>query len=102
MSHLRSLWQSLTQPWRPSKVRQLERLLQFFRTTLTCNILFLGGKKTKGAFIPGKGLHQNEPFENLLAASNPALATFKGGKNTKGAFIPGKGLHKVQPFNESA
>lgn len=52
---------------------------------------FKGGKKTKGSFIPGKGLREHESFETLVAA-NPALETFKGGKRTKGAFIPGKGL----------
>jgi hypothetical protein len=52
---------------------------------------FKGGKKTKGAFIPGKGLREREEFDSLLAGlNNPALQTFKGGKKTKGAFIPGK------------
>lgn len=37
-----------------------------------------GGKKTKGAFIPGKGLHGKEPFDKLMAVNNPALETFKG------------------------
>ena len=39
-----------------------------------------------GAFIPGKGLHQYESFDELVAANNPALQTFKGGKKTKGPF----------------
>ena len=54
---------------------------------------FKGGKKTKGAFIPGKGLRSKE---DELLASNPALETFKGGKKTKGAFIPGKGLRNTE------
>ena len=53
---------------------------------------FKGGKKTKGSFIPGKGLRQHHDDE--LVAVNPALETFKGGKRTKGAFIPGKGLRQ--------
>jgi hypothetical protein len=52
---------------------------------------FKGGKKTKGSFIPGKGLRDHESFDTLVAA-NPALETFKGGKSTKGSFIPGKGI----------
>jgi hypothetical protein len=52
---------------------------------------FKGGKKTKGAFIPGKGLRNTEEYDQLVAGlENPALQTFKGGKRTKGAFIPGK------------
>jgi hypothetical protein len=56
---------------------------------------FKGGKKTKGAFIPGKGLRQHDDDDVLVAGlNNPALQTFKGGKKTKGAFIPGKGLRQ--------
>jgi hypothetical protein len=54
---------------------------------------FKGGKKTKGSFIPGKGIRLHE--ENLIA-SNPALETFKGGKKTKGSFIPGKGIRQQE------
>mmetsp|Transcript_46387 Transcript_46387/g.129326 ORF Transcript_46387/g.129326 Transcript_46387/m.129326 type:complete len:162 (-) Transcript_46387:157-642(-) len=50
---------------------------------------FKGGKKTKGQFIPGKGMRMRE--EELLAM-NPALETFKGRRGTKGQFIPGKGM----------
>jgi len=32
-----------------------------------------GAKKTKGAFIPGKGMRQYETFDELVAVSNPAL-----------------------------
>ena len=46
---------------------------------------FKGRKPTRGAFIPGKGIRQQE---ELIAASNPALQTFKGTKGTKGAYIP--------------
>jgi hypothetical protein len=53
---------------------------------------FKGGKKTKGSFIPGKGMRDHESSLDTLVASNPALETFKGSKQTKGAFIPGKGL----------
>ena len=61
---------------------------------------FKGRKPTKGAFIPGKGLHSNMSFDNLVALENPALQTFKGRKKTKGAFIPGKGLHSSNTFDE--
>jgi hypothetical protein len=54
---------------------------------------FKGGKKTKGSFIPGKGIRLQE--ENLIT-SNPALETFKGGKKTKGSFIPGKGIRQQE------
>ena len=60
---------------------------------------FKGSKGTKGAFIPGKGLRNNEDFEALMAANNPALETFKGRKGTKGAFIPGKGLRNNESFD---
>jgi hypothetical protein len=32
---------------------------------------FKGGKKTKGSFIPGKGIRQHDEEEELLIASNP-------------------------------
>jgi hypothetical protein len=51
---------------------------------------FKGGKRTKGQFIPGKGMRNTEEFDQLVAFNNPALETFKGGKRTKGQFIPGK------------
>lgn len=38
----------------------------------------------EGSFIPGKGLHEHESFDQLVAANNPALQTFKGGRKTKG------------------
>ena len=60
---------------------------------------FKGRKGTKGAFIPGKGLRNNEEYDRLMAASNPALQTFKGSKGTKGAFIPGKGLRNNESFD---
>jgi hypothetical protein len=59
---------------------------------------FKGGRKTKGAFIPGKGMRNRE--DNLLAGINPALQTFKGRERTKGAFIPGKGLRMNESFEE--
>ena len=59
---------------------------------------FKGGKKTKGSFIPGKGLREHESFETLVAA-NPALETFKGSKSTKGSFIPGKGIRNHDDDN---
>lgn len=59
---------------------------------------FKGRKKTKGSFIPGKGIREHEEFESLVSVSNPALQTFKGGKKTKGSFIPGKGLHEHVDF----
>jgi hypothetical protein len=64
---------------------------------------FKGGKKTKGSFIPGKGLREQESFEEIqmvndsnynfgtILATNPALETFKGRKRTSGSFVPGKG-----------
>jgi len=61
-----------------------------------------GAKKTKGAFIPGKGMRQYETFDELVAVSNPALETMKGKKKTKGAFIPGKGMRAHQSFEELA
>jgi hypothetical protein len=61
---------------------------------------FKGRKRTKGAFIPGKGLRNQEDFDSLVAGlQNPALQTFKGGKKTKGAFIPGKGLRNQEDFD---
>ncbi len=39
-------------------------------------------------------------FDELVAASNPALETFKGGKKTKGAYIPGKGLRDQVSFDQ--
>ena len=49
------------------------------------------------AFIPGKGLRNNEEFGTLVSGlSNPASATFKGRKPTKGQFTPGKGLHNTE------
>jgi len=59
---------------------------------------FKGGKKGKGQFIPGKGLHLNEEYDRLMAITNPALQTFKGGKQGKGQFIPGKGLHLNEEY----
>lgn len=59
---------------------------------------FKGGKKTKGSFMPGKGLREHESFETLVAA-NPALETFKGSKSTKGSFIPGKGIRNHDDDN---
>jgi hypothetical protein len=59
---------------------------------------FKGRKKTKGSFIPGKGIREHEEFESLVSVSNPALQTFKGGKKTKGSFIPGKGLHGHEDY----
>lgn len=58
-----------------------------------------GRKKTKGQFIPGKGLHTNEEFDRLMAIQNPALQTLKGRKKTKGQFIPGKGMHMNEEFD---
>ena len=56
---------------------------------------FKGAKKTKGTFIPGKGLRQHDDDDFLIAGlKNPAGETFKGGKKTKGTFIPGKGLRQ--------
>ena len=43
---------------------------------------FKSRKKTKGSFIPGKGIRDSESFDNLMA-SNPALETFKSRKKTK-------------------
>ena len=60
---------------------------------------FKGGKKTKGSFIPGKGLREHESFDQLIA-SNPALETMKGRKRTKGSFIPGKGIREHESFNQ--
>ena len=57
-------------------------------------------KPTKGQFIPGKGLHANEDFDQLVAIQNPALQTLKGRRKTKGQFIPGKGLHSSNTFDE--
>ena len=54
---------------------------------------FKARKQGKGQFIPGKGLHNNIEYDNLVAANNPALQTLKARKPTKGQFIPGKGLH---------
>jgi hypothetical protein len=56
-------------------------------------------KPTKQAFIPGKGLRNNEEFDHLMAVNNPALQTFKGRKPTKQAFIPGKGLRNNEEFD---
>ena len=56
-------------------------------------------KRTKGAFIPGKGLHSKEEYDRLMALTNPALQTFKGAKPTKGQFIPGKGLHSQEEYD---
>lgn len=53
---------------------------------------FKGRKRTKGSFIPGKGIREHESFEMLQAVSNPALQTFKGRKETKGSYVPGKGI----------
>lgn len=52
---------------------------------------FKGGKKTKGSFVPGKGIRRHE---DQLLASNPALETFKGRKRTKGSFMPGQGIRR--------
>ncbi len=61
---------------------------------------FKGGKKTKGAYIPGKGLRNGQTYDELVAVSNPALETFKGRKATKGSFIPGKGMRNTAAFDE--
>jgi hypothetical protein len=56
---------------------------------------FKGAKKTKGNFIPGKGIRQHDAPEDLsllAGLKNPAGETFKGAKMTKGNFIPGKGI----------
>jgi hypothetical protein len=60
---------------------------------------FKARKRTKGSFTPGKGLHNTQEFDNLVAGQNPALQTFKGRKKTAGSFIPGKGLHNSQEFD---
>ena len=61
---------------------------------------FKGGKKTKGSFIPGKGIRSHSEFDELVAAANPALQTFKGRKGTKGSFIPGKGIRSHGDLDE--
>lgn len=55
-------------------------------------------KPTKQAFIPGKGLHDSEDYETLMAANNPALQTLRSRKPTKQAFIPGKGLRNTEEY----
>ena len=63
------------------------------------NILFtiINGFRELQAFIPGKGLRNNEEFETLVSGlSNPASATFKGRTPTKGQFTPGKGLRNTE------
>ena len=61
---------------------------------------FKGRKKTKGSFIPGKGMRDHESFDTLVAGlDNPALQTFKGRKKTKGSFIPGKGMREKESFD---
>ena len=45
------------------------------------------------------GMKNNMEFDNLMAASNPALEAWKGGKKTKGSFIPGKGMKNNMEFD---
>ena len=62
-----------------------------------------GRKSTDGTFKPGKGMRQNQSFDELVA-SNPALETFKhkGRKSTDGTFKPGKGMRQNQSFDDLA
>jgi hypothetical protein len=49
-------------------------------------------------------MRQHESFDELMAASNPALETFKrkGGKSTDGTFVPGKGMRTRSFFDDLA
>jgi len=63
-----------------------------------------GRKSTDGTFVPGKGMRQQQSFDELMAVSNPALETFKkkGRKSTDGTFVPGKGMRTRTFFDELA
>jgi hypothetical protein len=58
---------------------------------------FKGGKKTKGAFIPGKGLRNQEDFDTLVA---DALQTMRERQRTGPRGPPGRGIRNTMEFDE--